>query len=303
MDFYIINEDGTAMRVGYGTDAVNFRWRSEAKGILMIPLSGGEPENYAFYQNKYLLSPGLDNPTMILMYVPKIHDLSNIIDMEFMLIPAGKFTTQYQNDSGNSTEAAITISTPFFMGKYEVTQKQWVAVMGDGSNPANFEGWTNPVENVSWDDVQEFITRLNKMEGHNRYRLPTEAEWEYAARAGRKTTYFFGDSANSMSQYAWFDLNALKSTHPVGQKKPNPWGLYDIYGNVREWVQDGYSGEYYGNTPDSSTDPVVSSGSSRVNRGGCWSSLAENLRSVDRGYDSPDSRLPNLGFRLVLSTE
>ncbi|MDR3037724.1 MAG: formylglycine-generating enzyme family protein, partial [Candidatus Adiutrix sp.] len=194
------------------------------------------------------------------------------------------------------------------------TQEQWQTVMG--SNPSNFRGQTNPVENVSWNDVQEFIRKLNqkeqKKEGHE-YRLPTEAEWEYAARAGTKATYFFADDAKplgnyalntTLGNYAWYKMNSEGITHPVGGKKPNPWGLYDIYGNVWEWVQDWYA-EY---PAGAVTDPQgPSAGVDRVYRGGSWGQWSgfnniEDCRSAYRGSLDPDNRGDfDLGFRLAFS--
>jgi formylglycine-generating enzyme required for sulfatase activity len=164
------------------------------------------------------------------------------------------------------------------------------------------------VDSVSWDDVQEFIKRLNRKEGHNRYRLPTEAEWEYAARAGTKSDFFFAEGKKTISEadlagYAWFSNNSGKTMHPVGQKKPNPWGLHDIYGNVAEWVQDADSFKYYGNTVEPSTDPVVLRGTRRVSRGGSWIDPAERCSSVRRYVSSPDFRFSKFGFRLALSPE
>ncbi|MDL2271678.1 formylglycine-generating enzyme family protein [Desulfovibrio sp. OttesenSCG-928-I05] len=222
--------------------------------------------------------------------------------MEFVLIPAGSFMMESSPDakeSANSKAAfTVTISKPFYLGTCEVTQEQWEAVMG--SNPAQFKGRNNPVEQVSWNDVQAFIHKLNQKEGMNRYRLPTEAEWEYAARAGSSTRYFFGDSEDTLDHYAWFWNNNDKNTQPVGQKQPNPLGLYDMYGNVREWVQD-----WYGSYPmENRTDPTgPSSGSSRVGRGGSWRNDAGDCQSGSRSRNAPESRKDNLGFRLVLSAE
>ncbi|GHT81764.1 hypothetical protein AGMMS49960_05370 [Betaproteobacteria bacterium] len=169
-----------------------------------------------------------------------------------------------------------------------------------GSNPSKFKGRSNPVEQVSWDDVQTFIQRLNAKEGTNKYRLPTEAEWEYAARAGTKSTYSFGDDAGQLGSYAWYNGNSGSQTHPVGQEKPNPWGLYDMHGNVWEWVNDQYDGSYYGRSP--STDPAgPSSGQYRVLRGGSWHGSAGSLRSGIRRGSTPDPRSDNFGFRLARS--
>ena len=167
--------------------------------------------------------------------------------------------------------------------------------MGEGSNESRNEGRTNPVENVSWDDAQKFIQKLNEKEGVKQYRLPTEGEWEHAARAGSETEWFFGTDEKALDQYAWCPA---KSTHPVGQKEPNPWGLYDIYGNVWEWVEDRY-GEFKAEVV---TDPKgPSEGSGRVLRGGSWGSRAEDCRSAYRFGNLPDRRYDGVGFRLAFS--
>ena len=205
-----------------------------------------------------------------------------------------------KNFDGNASDDEtpqhqVTISQSFYLGKYEVTQTQWVAVMG--SNPSEFKGRTQPVEKVSWDDVQAFIQRLNTKEGTNAYRLPTEAEWEYAARAGTDTTRYWGDSTDEMGQHAWFTQNSGEKTHPVGQLKPNAWGLYDMMGNVWEWVSDWYGEKYYTNSPRiNPTGP--NSGSSRVLRGGGWRYYPDNVRSAYRFYITPGLRHYDLGFRL-----
>jgi len=156
---------------------------------------------------------------------------------------------------------------------------------------------------VSWNDAQEFIKRLNQKEGHNRYRLPTEAEWEYAARAGTTTAYSFGEEAKQLGRYAWYGEDfGSGSTHPVGQKEPNPWGLYDVHGNVWEWVQDWYDARYYASSP--SVDPTgPQSGSSRVVRGGSWHQTATSWRSAFRREYDPDYRGISIGLRLVLSVD
>jgi formylglycine-generating enzyme required for sulfatase activity len=216
--------------------------------------------------------------------------------MEFVPIPAGKFTMGSTNGSDDERPPhEVTISKPFEMGKYEATQAQWEAVMGN--NPSHFTGEANRlVENVSWEDVQKFIRKLNDSEGGTKYRLPTEAEWEYAARAGSTTTYSFGDDSSRLGEYAWYSGNSGGKTHPVGQLKPNAWGLYDMHGNVWEWVQDWY-GKY---SAELVTDPQgPSSGSGRMYRGGSWHFDARGCRSAYRGYDAPGSRDRFLGFRLL----
>jgi formylglycine-generating enzyme required for sulfatase activity len=183
------------------------------------------------------------SPTPAVTPTPKPADFTNSIGMEFVLIPAGAFEMgSPSNEAGRDDDDGpihqVTIKNAFYMGKYEVTQEQWRAVMGD--NPSYFTGNDNlPVEQVSWDDVQEFIRKLNAKEGTDKYRLPSEAEWEYACRAGTTTRYSFGDSESRLGEYAWYTDNSGSKTHPVGQKKPNPWGLYDMHGNVWEWVLDG----------------------------------------------------------------
>jgi formylglycine-generating enzyme required for sulfatase activity len=227
---------------------------------------------------------------------PKTH--RNSIGMEFVLIPAGTFQMGSDDSDARVNEKpvhTVRITQPFYLDKYEVTQGQWQAVMGN--NPSKFTGDANrPVESVSWDDVQEFIRRLNAREGGATYRLPTEAEWEYAARAGTTTHWSFGDEASQLGRYAWCGENAGRQTHPVGQLQPNPWGLYDMHGNVWEWVQDWY-GSYASGT---AVDPAgPSSGSDCVYRGGGWSSDASGSRSAIRVDGPPWGRSIDLGFRLL----
>ncbi|MDR1922574.1 MAG: formylglycine-generating enzyme family protein [Candidatus Adiutrix sp.] len=231
---------------------------------------------------------------------------SNSLGMEFVLIPAGSFTMGADKnfEKANDWETPahrVTISQPFYLGKYEATQSQWEAVTG--YNPSWFKGQNNPVEQVSWEDVQVFIEKLNQKEGGNKYRLPTEAEWEYAARAGTTNIYSFGDDAEALGRYAWYGEDAYSgSTHPVGQKEPNPWGLYDMHGNVWEWVQDWYGENYYAGSP--ATDPQgPPSGSSRVDRGGGFSNDAGSCRSAIRLGVTPVGRIRNLGFRLAFSPD
>jgi formylglycine-generating enzyme required for sulfatase activity len=231
---------------------------------------------------------------------------TNSIGMEFVLIPAGSFVMGADADIEDAFDDEIpqhpvTISQPFFLGTHEVTQDQWKAVMGN--NPSRFRGGSNPVERVSWDDVQTFIERLNRKEGTKyrlEYRLPTEAEWEYAARAGTTSTYSFGDDPDSLGQYAWYVGNSGDEPHPVGQKRPNPWGLYDMHGNVWEWVQDWFGEDYYATSP--TVDPRgPSGGPGRALRGGGWGNGAKYLRSAYRGRYSPGSRGVYRGFRLAFS--
>lgn len=161
------------------------------------------------------------------------------VPMEFVLIPAGSFTLGQANSREDEQPLTrVTISRPFHLGKFEVTQKQWQAVMG--ANPSFYQGENRPVEQVSWNDCQAFVAKLNETITGFAFRLPTEAEWEYACRAGTTTEYSHGDGTANLAEYAWFTGNAQRTTHPVGELKPNPWGLHDIHGNVWEWVQDWY---------------------------------------------------------------
>lgn len=229
--------------------------------------------------------------------------VTNSVGVELILIPAGSFQMggdpNFEDAASDETPRhKVTISKPFYLGKTEVTQEQWVAVMG--SNPSQFKGRSNPVERVSWNDVQTFTTRLNAKEGTTRYRLPTEAEWEYAVRAGTTGKYGFGDDEGQLGTYAWFGDNSGNKTHPVAQLHPNAWGLYDMHGNVWEWVQDWYGGQYYASSP--STDPRgPSSGSGRVLRGGSWNFDTGYVRAAFRYDFVPGSRYGILGFRLARS--
>ncbi|MBF0215002.1 MAG: SUMF1/EgtB/PvdO family nonheme iron enzyme [Magnetococcales bacterium] len=228
-------------------------------------------------------------------------EITNSLGMTFKLIPAGTFTMGESGCtspdwwcSGSKPSHQVTISQNFYMQTTEITQGQWRAVMGN--NPSYFSscGDTCPVEQVSWNDLQTFITTLNAR-NEGTYRLPTEAEWEYAARAGTTTAYSFGDSESSFGNYAWYSSNSSSRTHPVAQKLPNPWGLYDMHGNVWEWVAD-----WYGSFSSSAvTDPQgPSSGSYRVDRGGSWYDNPASLRSALRDRVYPGLRNLNLGFRL-----
>jgi formylglycine-generating enzyme required for sulfatase activity len=218
--------------------------------------------------------------------------------MEFVLIVAGEFLMGSNDFDDEKPVHRVRISKNFYLGKYEVTQAQWQAVMG--ANPSRFKGETLPVEQVSWGDTQEFIKRLNAKEGGTKYRLPREAEWEYATRAGTTTAYSFGDNASQLGEYAWFTTNSGGTTHPVGQKKSNPWGLYDMHGNVWEWVHDWYNKDTYKSPTSTAVDPQgPSAGSYRVLRGGSWNLNASYCRSANRYLNAPGHRIDFLGFRLL----
>jgi formylglycine-generating enzyme required for sulfatase activity len=213
--------------------------------------------------------------------------------IEMVYIPPGSFIMGSTNgDPDEKPTHQVTISQPFYMGKYEVTQAQWLEVMGN--NPSTFKNCTAcPVEHVSWDDVQSFINRLNETNDGLRYRLPTEAEWEYSCRAG--TT---GDYAGNLSEIAWYRKNSGSRTHAVGEKQPNAWGLADMHGNVWEWCQDWYHETYYGAPSDGSAWLSGGDQKYRVLRGGSWSFAASYLRSAVRIPVTPNTR-DDFGFRLV----
>jgi formylglycine-generating enzyme required for sulfatase activity len=234
---------------------------------------------------------------------------TNSIAMEFVLIPAGEFTMGPDEYKKEQQVHKVKIPVPFYLGIYPVTQREWNAVMG--ANPSEFKGDDLPVERVSWDDVQKFVIKLNKMESTTKYRLPSEAEWEYACRAGTTTCYSFGDNESELGEYAWYIRNSGLKTHPVGQKKPNPWGLFDMHGNVYEWVQDMLNKDcnsapkfvISGFSPgDSCSWHISSPRHDRVFRGGCWVRDARCCLSNHRCSSTPNLRDGTLGFRLVRDT-
>ena len=224
--------------------------------------------------------------------------------MEFIKVEAGTFTmggTSEQGDDCDDDEKPahrVSLTKDYLMGKYPVTQAQWRAVMG--SNPSYFESCDNcPVENVSWDDIQEFLVKLNRQTGYN-YRLPTEAEWEYAARGGRKSKGYKYAGSNDIDKVAWYDDNSGDKTHPVGQKPPNELGIYDMSGNVYEWCSDWYEDYSSG----SQTNPKgPSSGQYRVLCGGSWGGYAWYCWVSYRYGSTPGTRLTDNGFRLCRSYE
>jgi len=238
---------------------------------------------------------------------PVVADLPNGVKLELLPIKAGTFMmgspgSEADRDSDENLHQ-VTITKNYWLGKYLVTQAQWKAVMGS-NNPSDFEGDNLPVENVSWNDAQEFIMKLNHMtEGKRpdgyRYMLPTEAQWEYACRAGTITPFSFGETLDE--KQANFSGN-IKQTSPVGSYPPNAWGLYDMHGNVWEWCADWYD-DYpsVGSSRFDQTGPT--SGSGRVSRGGSWLYIGRSCRSALRLGFVPDGRGYDLGFRLALVAE
>jgi formylglycine-generating enzyme required for sulfatase activity len=225
------------------------------------------------------------------------------VDIEMVFVQGGTFFMGCTPEQGTaclpdeSPAHEVTLSS-FFIGKYPVTQVQWFAVMSN--NPSSHRGdLSRPVEHVSWYDVHTFITALNSLTGRT-YRLPTEAEWEFAARGGTNTRWHIYSGSDDINEVAWYNFNSSSRTHPVGTKAPNELGIYDMSGNVREWVWDWF-GSY---TAEAKTNPNPTgpfSGSPRVIRGGSWDGGARDCRVSYRSNGTPDFRNSGIGFRLALS--
>ncbi len=246
-------------------------------------------------------------------------DLGKGVKLELVLIPAGEFLMgSPDSDKGaegdvnrppqpdEKPQHRVRITKPFYLGKYPVTQEQWEAVMG--SNPSLVKSPKNPVEQVSWEDCQKFLDKLNAKlgTGGGKFQFPTEAQWEYACRAGSTTKYYFGDDEKELGEYAWYLMNSDGKSHPVGEKKPNAWGLYDMHGNVWQWCQDWYGiRNYYKVSPvDDPPGPPGGSLAAGVNaidhvyRGGSWYDPAEYCRSAFRYYFIPYYRCSFVGLRV-----
>jgi len=222
------------------------------------------------------------------------------IKLEMVKIPAGSFlmgsADNDESDYGNEKPQHRVNLQEFYLGKYPVTQEQYQAIMRN--NPSDFkDNPKNPVENVRWNDAEYFCQKLSEKTGKN-YRLPSEAEWEYACRAGTQTRYYFGDDETQLGEYAWYRENSGGKTHPVGQKKPNDWGLYDMSGNVWEWCEDGWH-KNYENAPTDGTawNDNHSLTNLRVLRGGSWNAALGACRSACRFFNV--NRDFNFGFRVV----
>lgn len=238
-------------------------------------------------------------------------DKNAIIDgIEFVYCPPDNFTMgcppgEAGCAASEQPQHEVTFAKGFYISKYEVTQVQWWAVMGTRPSRKNRLCLSRtadyPVDSISWDMAQEFMTALNAARPGTAYRLPTEAEWEYACRAGAATRYYWGDDPTGaeMPAYAWVPANSDKQTHPVGQLKPNAWGIHDMSGNVWEWVQDYWHNGYAGAPSDGSAweDPASEW---RVVRGGSWYN-EQGCRSAFHGGIGPEGRYGDYGFRIVYS--
>ena len=217
-------------------------------------------------------------------------------------LPAGQFlmgSPDSDPDARDSEKPQHQVKVnSFAIGKYPVTQAQYEAVMG--TNPSWFKNNPqNPVEKVSWDDAQAFCQKLSQITGKT-YRLPTEAEWEYACRAGTTTRYYFGDNANQLGDYAWYGGNSQQTTHPVGQKRPNGWGLYDMSGNVWEWCEDNWHDNYIGAPTDGSAWLINDNDNRSLLRGGSWGYYPLFCRSAFRIFlIRRVYRNDTFGFRVV----
>jgi formylglycine-generating enzyme required for sulfatase activity len=239
-------------------------------------------------------------------------EIANSIGMKLVLIPKGTFIMgSPESEEGrqeNESQHEVTISNDYYLGAYEVTQTQYQTVTGN--NPSCYQGALVgnqdadlPVENVSLDDAVEFCKKLSELPEEKKagrvYHLPTEAQWEYACRAGSKTIYSFDDEEGLLPKYGWFKRTSSQRTHTVGLLEPNAWGLYDMHGNVWEWCSDWY-GEYPKGAVSDPTGPTM--GTDRVNRGGCWLYPATNCRSASRNWAKSSYRDGLLGFRVALSS-
>jgi len=218
--------------------------------------------------------------------------------MDFVKIPGGNF--MMGSNDGESDEKPVHKVTvePFYMMTTEVTQAMWKEITG--KNFSHFKGDSLPVESVSWDDCQEFIKKLNRRDPGNNYRLPSESEWEYACRAGTTTKYHSGDSKSDLGRVGWYRDNSGRKTHPVEQKKPNAWSLYDMHGNVWEWCEDKWHSNYNG-APREGSAWISGNSSLRVLRGGSWGNNPDHCRSADRDWREPDYCIFYGGFRLARS--
>jgi formylglycine-generating enzyme required for sulfatase activity len=209
------------------------------------------------------------------------------------------------NEKRNDPEKprhGVEIDQPFYLQTTPITQRQWQRIMG--SNPSNFKACTEdcPVVNVSWEDTKEYIEKLHQIEKTEKYRLPSESEWEYACRAGSMTEFYFDDYPERLKEFAWYSVNSKKKIHPVGEKEPNAWGLFDMHGNVWEWLEDDWHDNYEGAPEDDASAWIDNPRRQvRVMRGGSYEDDSSNCRSASRKYSLPYERSRSVGFRLAKS--
>ncbi len=328
-----VKQDGDNVTIIYGisgksgeTYDISVSCTSSEQGTIVPHSLSGDLKNVSPGTNKQIIWDVLKDRKQLtgsdfkftLEAVPTgVQDYTETVNgASFDMVAVEGGTFQMGSNDGDGDEKpvhGVTLSD-FCIGKTEVTQDLWQAVMGN--NPSYFKGDNLPVERVSWDDIQEFIEKLNRLTGKH-YRLPTEAEWEYAARGGKKSRGYKYSGSENIDLVAWYwqnsgdnhlsgswDWDMIKKnnckTHPVGQKQPNELGLYDMSGNVCEWCSDWYNSGYYKNSPRNNPQGA-SSGTYRVYRGGSWDISAGCCRVANRSDWSPDLRSINLGFRLAVS--
>jgi formylglycine-generating enzyme required for sulfatase activity len=276
------------------------------------PITPGVEPTESFLHNITKVTPAKETPIRgIAVSVNGTMMQINSVGMRLNLIPSGEFLmgSDASDQEANANEKprhTVRIARPFYLGVHEVTRAQYRQVMG--SDPSHFSAGPGtserPVESVSWADAMSFCDKLSEKEGwkpfdrsggvsnpENRgYRLPTEEEWEYACRAGTTTRFSFGDDDADLGKYAWYHDVSGNTTHPVGQKLPNAFGLFDMHGNVNEWCLDDFHGDYSGRPTEARY---------RIHRGGAWGNAPIHCRSANRGYAVPGDRLPHLGFRVA----
>lgn len=220
------------------------------------------------------------------------------VNFTFVQIPGGSFRMGANNGDDDELPPHDVVVEPFKMLTTEVTQLQWKAVMGQEYNPSFYRGDDRPVDRVSWEDCQEFVMKLNQADPKKGYDLPSEAQWEYACRAGSTTLYFIGDRESDLALVGWFKDNSKKTTQPVATKQPNKWGLFDMHGNVWEWCRDFYHDNYIG-APETERSWQIPATDQQVIRGGGWNSKSDGCRSTNRGSRYPADMETNLGFRVI----
>lgn len=233
-------------------------------------------------------------------------EIRNIVGMDFVFVPKGEFlmgsTAENAADQDEQPRHRVVISRGFFLSKYETTVADYNAVVLNRSSDG-LATPKRPIADKSWDDANEFCRLLSRMEDRH-YRLPTEAEWEYACRAGTITNWSFGDNHADLVDYAWFDSSAAGASHDVGEKKPNPWGLFDMHGNVGEWCYDTYASIIYGSSRlQDPIGPLATATSTRIVRGGSWDQPPRSSSSAFRAANSPRSSSPRIGFRVLMEAD